>query len=210
MALVGRLMVCFSIALSIWVFGRMLIGNEVEMTDREEIAVRLWHDAQVLQPWYRRAKTQGEVEYRGKMLKELTRSLIAAWEETGVDPFIGLAIARRESSLRPRVGHGKILGSRGEQGYFQVMPGGVIERQYAPDDCQDMTDPLCNARTAFRAMKGIQDRCPGSSPWVWVGVYGRGHSGCPLESNVKQWHEVLLARSYYCTIVEDCDATWPR
>lgn len=202
---IGNALWVVSILLTVWIVGRTAWG-ETARSDTSGI----WYGAQILQPWYKRGQNPRQQGQRIKALKVLVGAISAASAETGIPGGIALAVARRESSLLPSVGRCEILGSRGEQGYFQVMPGGVVEREHAPADCDDMTNPLCNARTALRAMASVRDRCEGSSPWVWVGVYGRGHHGCPSEAEVREWAEVARSRTFYCQIARDCSRTWPE
>jgi hypothetical protein len=153
--------------------------------------------AHKLQPWY----AVRSMPWRAAHLDKLSRAVCAASAETGVSPLLAIAVARRESSLLPRVGLGKKVGSRGEQGYFQVLPGSPAARLGA---C-DQTEPACNALSALRYMRALQTRC-GEDPWVWVGAYGAGHCPTPLEA--RRWGVVRVARRFYCEVA-DCDTGWP-
>lgn len=127
--------------------------------------------------------------------------------DNGVDPWVALAVARRESSLHPRVGLGQVTGSLGELGYFQVFPGGAAERMCG-QGC-DQADPGCNARTATCWMAHVREQC-GDDPWSYVGAYGRRR--CPRNTaEARRWPEVRRAREFLCEAMgASCDTTWPE
>lgn len=159
---------------------------------------------QKLQPWYYSSSDPVALSHRSEHLDVLSRAICNASDETGIDPLLAVAIAFRESSLHPIVGSGARDGERGEQGYFQVMPGGPALR-FSPLDCSQH-EPGCNAKTALRFMSFLRERC--EDTWSWVAAYGRG-SGCPSRSQAKEWTEVRVARGHLCKI-GDCDEIWPE
>lgn len=158
-----------------------------------------------LQPWYAGSTDSRTLSLRLRHLDDVTRAICAASAETGIDPVLAVAVARRESSLLPLVGLGTKNGSRGERGYFQILPNGAAER-FSPDACSQH-DPYCNASTALRYMAFLQNRCGSTDPWVWVGAYGSDH--CPTAVESRSWRVVQLARSFYCDIA-DCSSLWPE
>lgn len=124
----------------------------------------------------------------------------------GQDPYVALAIARRESSFDPRVEDGRIVGSLGERGFFQVYPNGAAEKTCG--GC-DQTDPTCNAHTAMCWLSLRRQEC-GESPWVYVGAYGR--KKCPKRWEARGWREVRRARMFFCLALgpdQDCGEAWP-
>ena len=153
---------------------------------------------QVWQPWY------SARDYRREHAVFLAKAFHGAAKTHGIDPWLALAIARRESSLDPNVGNGKRCGSRGEQGYFQIMPRGAALKACGKQ--RNMFDVGANADTAMCYLKLMQDHCPGST-WRWVAAYGWRR--CPSEREAREDRATKLAREFYCQAVRGCDRTWP-
>lgn len=123
----------------------------------------------------------------------------------GQDPYVALAIARRESSFDPRVGNGEIVGGLGERGFFQIYPDGAAEKLCG--GC-DQAEPVCNAHTAMCWLSLRREEC-GESPWVYVGAYGRRK--CPKRWEARGWREVRRARMFFCLAMgQGCEDYWPR
>jgi len=182
------------------------VFGEQGPSDQTSCRSSLWRNAQILQPWYKNAASPTARSKRAEQLKTLVYAICEASSATSVDPELALAIAFRESSLRPDVGTGRIDGKRGERGYFQVMPGSSAEN-FRPGKCSQH-DPWCNAMSALRYMEHLKSVCVTSDPWIWVAAYGRGK--CSSRREVEDMPEVGLARRYFCSIDETCDDTWPR
>lgn len=187
----------------------VLILSEVEAegeVGRSECRSSLWRNAQVLQPWFKQAKTPSEISSRTRHLGVLVTSICEAAETYYIDPELALAIAFRESSLRPSVGNGKIIGSRGERGYFQILPGSPAE-SFRPGECSQH-NPRCNAMSALGYMQHLKTTCISQDPWVWVGAYGR--SRCPTGAEAREFAETKIARRYFCSIDLECGDIWPE
>lgn len=124
--------------------------------------------------------------------EELAGHFIAAGEETGFDPLLLLAIARRESSLAESVERLERLGSRGERGLLQVHGAALRAR---PRDCPaSLEGARCQVRTGARWLAYVRDRCQGST-WVTVAAYG--WSRCPSEGEARRDRNAAIAASYY-------------
>jgi len=146
----------------------------------------------------------GEGSPEARRLAALIRRQAEAHQ---VSPWLALAVARRESSLHPRVGRGHQVGTLGEVGYFQVIPGGAAERTCGRG-C-DQAEPECNARTAMCWLAHSRTEC-GTDPWVYVGAYGRRR--CPRNAaEARRWPEVRRARGFLCEAMgASCVTTWPE
>lgn len=188
-----------------WLIVVMLIVSVESLASAEECESVVWSASQTLQPWYKTGPLT-TLATRAQHLKTLTAAICKASNETGINPLIALAVARRESSLLPMVGLGEKNGARGERGYFQILPRGPAE-QFAPDHC-DQYDPLCNAMTAMRYMVHVQTVCNTHDPWVWIGAYGT--SKCPSSRDAREWMGLKAARHFLCEVDDNCDETWPR
>lgn len=138
---------------------------------------------------------------RARQIASLVRDAAVRF---GQDPYVALAIARRESDFDPRVGSGEIVGGLGERGYFQIFPNGAAEKLCG--GC-DQTEPICNAHTAMCWLSLRQEEC-GTDPWVYVGAYGR--KKCPRKWQARGWREVRRARIFYCLAKgSGCEDHWP-
>jgi hypothetical protein len=160
-----------------------------------------------LQPWFVSAKSQDDADRREAHLSELVSAVTEASKEYGVDPYLAISIARRESSLFPRVGRGIVLGKNGDTGYFQILPRG--EAVHVCGVCDDLKLPQCNARVALCYMTHLKKRC-GSDPWVWMAAYRYGR--CPDRDEARDMPEIRLTRRFLGEIVgaARCQALWPE
>lgn len=145
-----------------------------------------------LQPSY------ADRRHRARRLAEIIREPAA---EYGINPFIALAIAMKESSLLPNR-----MGALGEEGYWQVMPRGYA-RRVCSGGCEP-SSPRCNARTAICYMDHVRSLC-GDSPWVWVNAYGMRR--CPREAETRAMRPSRRARGFLVATVgeEEADQIWP-
>jgi len=197
------------VVLMLAVIARRAGGEQCEPVDDEQPTCgrTVWHAAQALQPWFYQANTVEGQGRRAALLVDLTRAVCISSAAFDIDPLLALSVARRESSLLPRVGLGQQNGLRGERGYFQVMPDGAAER-YRPNVCSQH-EPKCNAMTALGFMAELRDNvCQSDDPWIWLGAYGRGR--CPDAQEARAWDELRLARRFLCDITEDCNDIWPE
>jgi hypothetical protein len=169
---------------------------------------QVWYAAQKAQPWFHGTRDAVAMTRRTQHLRDFTLATCAETAANNVPPLLAVAIAFRESSIMPHVGLGKKNGERGEQGYYQVMPGGEAER-YVSRDCPQ-SNPACNAKSAMAYLAHKRETCEnGESPWVYVGAYGRGRCPDSIE-DAKTWPEVQRARRIFCQLDEGCAATWPE
>lgn len=152
-----------------------------------------------LQPFY---KT------RQRAAAQLARHIQEAALRHGVLPEIGLAMAFCESSLLPSVGLGPRRGSRGERGYFQVMPRGRAERLCGQGRSQ--WNAAANADTAMCYLAHIRDNvCRTDDPWIYVAAYSS--RSCPSARGARRMTGAKRRRKVFCRIVgPGCDAVWPR
>jgi hypothetical protein len=158
-----------------------------------------------LQPWFLGGSSAREVRSRQTRRNEIADAILRAADQHGFDSRIAVAMARRESSLMPSIGTGRRNGSRGEMGYFQIMPNGFAQG-VCGRGC-DQYDVDCNARTAMCYLDHCRRRC-GNDPWLYVGGYGR--SRCPRNrAEAATWPEVQKARSFLCEAYENCSEIWP-
>lgn len=158
-----------------------------------------------LQPWYLNSRNPRVRIRRDREFTRLVSYIHNASEQNGIDPRIAVVVGFRESSLLPSI-HLK-TGSRGERGYFQVMPRSLAVR-VCGDGCDQKT-PQCNANTAMCYLSYCRELC-GDSPWLYVGGYGR--SRCPESATeARTWREVRRARRLLCHAYGDwvCDEVWP-
>lgn len=152
-----------------------------------------------LQPWYRR---------RPNRARRLADIIYTAAREHGVDPWIALSMAYRESSLAPNVGRGDRLGALGEEGYFQVMPSSYPRRVCGQG--RDMGQPRANADTAMCYVAHVREVCESDDPWVYVAAYGM--RGCPSPERARRLPSPRRRRETLCDVVGDteCDSIWPQ
>jgi hypothetical protein len=150
-----------------------------------------------LQPWYKTRPLKAD---------EIAYSIERASKQYNHNPFIALAIARRESSLMPTAGNKRGIGYGIDRGLFQIRSGGVAERYCGY--C-DQFNYDCSARTALCWLDKTREMC-GDSPWQFVAGYGRNE--CPRDlGHAKTWREVKLARSFLCKVSEKlCNEVWPE
>lgn len=129
-----------------------------------------------------------------------------AGERWGVSPKIAAALAYRESQFRRSVQVGAERGSRGELGFFQVMP-----RSVPVDLCgrgRNLLSMRDNAETALCFLNELRRICGTRDMWVLIGAYGL--SRCPTPREARGMASVKLARSIYCGIESDCGRLWPN
>lgn len=151
---------------------------------------------QTLQPVYRR-------ENRVRDGQRIATIIEAAAERNRIDPLLATAIAMRESSLRG----GRVVGSLGEEGLFQVMPSGYARRA-CPRSC-DLSQPRCNAEVALCYLAHVRELCPGST-WRWVAAYGMRR--CPSEREARTMTTTRRARAFLVQAAgaERAASVWPE
>ena len=158
-----------------------------------------------LQPWYLNAKNPRVRMRRDREFSRLVSYIHKASVTNEIDPRIAVVVGFRESSLLPSIQ--LKTGSRGERGYFQVMPKSLAVR-VCGKGC-DQNTPQCNVNTAMCYLSYCRELC-GGSPWQYVGGYGR--SRCPDSvAEARTWREVRRARRLLCQAYGDwvCDEVWP-
>jgi hypothetical protein len=175
-------------------------SEQVEQVEEVEQAI------DTLQPWF----TRGNTGNRAAIRRNIARAIARAAEEHDIDPLIATAIARRESSLIPALGRGRIKGRNPKmRGFFQIYPDGVAERMCGTHNgirCNQY-NVHCNAQTALCFLSKIKHWC-GDDPWLYVGGYGR--SECPADRNeAMTWNEVVVARNFFCEVSDNCERVWP-
>lgn len=110
-----------------------------------------------------------------------------------LDPILIAALVMRESSYDPDVAEGRRVGSRGEVGVMQVMPGGAA-LLFAPPRCSQ-AEAWCSLATGCGYLAYQRDHaCPGST-WRWVAAYGR--SRCPSEAEAREDTATRRARDLF-------------
>ena len=120
----------------------------------------------------------------------LAEVFVEAGEAHEVDPLLLVAIAMRESSLRPG-----IRGAVGEIGLLQVHGAALGVR---PKACPATLDTWsCEVHTGAAWLKVCQEVCPGSTA-RWLAAYGSGK--CPAEDAATKARGILVVRRYYETI----------
>jgi len=150
-----------------------------------------------LQPSYRT---------RPSAARRLAGIISDAAEAHGQNVWIALAVAFKESSLRPSVGDATVTGELGEEGYFQVMPRG-----YASAVCgrgRDMGNARANADTAMCYLGVVQSSCDTEDPWQYVAAYGMKR--CPRPGEGRSVRGSKRARAVLCRVRSDCDEIWPE
>jgi soluble lytic murein transglycosylase-like protein len=174
-----------------------MAGRERPTDDGD--VTRLTEAVVELQPWYRK---------RGRSARRLADIIYTAAREHGVDPFLALSMAYRESSLLPSVGRGERVGALGEEGYFQVMPSSYPRRVCG--EGRNMGQPRANADTAMCYVAHVREVCESHDPWVYVAAYGM--RGCPSPERARQLPSPRRRRETLCTVVGDteCDTIWPQ
>ena len=138
---------------------------------------------------------------------QLARVIYRAADRHKQSPWIALAMAQRESSLAPRVGDLRKRGSRGEEGYFQIMPKSVPAATCSKG--RHMGDAFANADTAMCWLAQVQKICQSTDPWVYVSAYGTDR--CPSQIEGRTMRSAIKARSLLCQMVGDekCQQIWP-
>ena len=130
---------------------------------------------------------------RDEAARDWAEAIHRAARPHGLDPVLIAALVMRESSYDPDVAEGRRLGSRGEVGVLQVMPGGAALR-FAPTRCRQ-TEAWCSLATGCGYLAYQRDHgCPGST-WRWVAAYGR--SRCPSEAEAREDVATIRARRLY-------------
>jgi hypothetical protein len=151
-----------------------------------------------------------EPYFRGRegAVRRIVSVIFEAASEHGINPWIALSMAYRESSLLPSVGSGRRRGALGEVGYFQIMPGG-----YAIHVCgsgRSMTSARANADTAMCYLAHIREVCESDDPSVYVAAYGMRN--CPTDATTAmRLPRARRARSILCQMAgeERCNVIWP-
>jgi len=166
--------------------------REREVEEAIEHVKKVYHirfAIETLQPFY-----QSESPNRAKIKKNLAYAIYKAATDHEIDYRYAVALAARESSFLPKIGTGKIDGSRGERGYFQIFPIGKAEITCSRG-CNQY-DIQCNAQTAMCWLDRCRDLC-GDDPWMYLGGYGR--SSCPKNVSIaKTWTELRVLRGKLC------------
>jgi soluble lytic murein transglycosylase len=88
--------------------------------------------------------------------------VVAIAKETGVDPYLILAVARQESTFRP-----SLTSSAGAQGVMQVMPGTAewlakAEPTIGPEHAKQLDVPTSSLRLGTYYLMRMIDRCGGN------------------------------------------------
>jgi soluble lytic murein transglycosylase-like protein len=112
-----------------------------------------------LQPWFASRPMQS---------RRIADIVYTAATEHGVDPYIALVYASRESGFR--------AGARGalnEHGVFQVMPNGHARRTCDPEH-RDLGQPRVNADVAMCYYAHLTELCETDDPSVITAAYGTG------------------------------------
>lgn len=180
-------------------------ANETQQIVRKSSREVVAEGVRILQPWYYMAKNPRVRLRRDREFGRLVSYIHDASIKNQIDPRIAVVVGFRESSLLPSIQFK--TGSRGERGYFQVMPRSLAVR-VCGDGC-DQNTPRCNADTALCYLSYCRDLC-GENPWQYVGGYGR--SRCPESvAEARTWREVRRARRLLCRTYGDsvCDEVWP-
>lgn len=125
-----------------------------------------------------------------------------------VNPFVALAMAHVESAFHPWVGSGRRRGSRGEEGYFQVMPRSRPWRVCGRG--RSMFDTSANADTALCYFARLREVCQTDDLWVLVSAYSRNH--CPKPWTARWMRGTKNRRKSLCSMVGEqrCNEIWPR
>ena len=166
---------------------------EVERSDDWERQDLITAGVVALQPWY---------EARPRDAARIARIIDEAATSNGIDPWLAVAIARRESSLL----QGQV-GSLGEQGMFQVMPRSAALR-VCRRGCS-IDQPRCNAEVAMCFLAHVREICGSDDTWVWVGAYGM--SRCPTPREARSMVSTRRARAFLVDLVgeERAAESWP-
>lgn len=101
--------------------------------------------------------------------KRIVWILLEAAEEYNVNPYLALAFASRESSLRANVRAGSI----GEQGLLQIHPRGHA-RRVCGRGRRDLSSARVNADIGLCYYNHLRELCDTEDHWVLVGAYGTG------------------------------------
>ena len=151
------------------------------------------------QPVYRR---------RAARARSLALEIYRAAKAHVVNPFLALAMAHVESAFHPSVGTGRRRGSRGEEGYFQVMPRSRPWRICGRG--RSMFDTSANADTAMCYFARLREVCQTDDPWVLVSAYSRSY--CPKPWTARWMRGTKNRRKSLCSMVGDerCNVIWPR
>lgn len=202
-----RRKISFFVFLGVLLAGFLLAERAGEATedDRSETVKIVEDGIRALQPWFYMAKNPRVQLRREREFFRLVSHIHNASVENQIPPQIAVVVGFRESSLLPSIQ--LKTGSRGERGYFQVMPGGLAIR-VCGNGCNQNT-PRCNAQTAMCYLAYCRDLC-GENPWQYVGGYGR--SRCPESvTEAQSWREVRRARKLLCNAYGEpvCDEVWP-
>lgn len=214
------LVLCFVVAMTFGVVagaeessedGVLLRQRLNKITGRDRVKISPVQDLRgavvALQPWYTAARSKADAGRREEYLAELVDAVEGASAEFGIDQYMAIVVARRESSLFPRIGHGIVLGAKGDTGYFQILPRS--EAMAVCRVCDDLKAPECNARVALCYMVHLKKRC-GDDPWVWMSAYRTG--GCPGGSEARKMPEIRMTRRFLCDILGParCQERWPE
>jgi soluble lytic murein transglycosylase-like protein len=114
-------------------------------------------------------KLQPTLARNRRYSKRIVWILLEAAEEYNINPFLALAFASRESSLRANVRQGSI----GEQGLLQVHPRGHA-RRVCGRGRRDLSSARVNADIGLCYYNHLRELCNSEDHWVLVGAYGTG------------------------------------
>lgn len=169
-----------------------------ELNTRQEIENRMTAAILKTNRWYHRRPYEALL---------VARTIHKAAIDHDQEPWIALAIARRESAFSHKVRKLLVKGSRGEEGFFQIMPKSVPSRACAKG--RNMGNMEHNADAAMCWLAEVRRICNSDDPWVYVPAYGVGF--CPSEQEGRYMESALKARRFLCEMVgvDKCNLIWP-
>ena len=123
---------------------------------------------------------------------ELSLWFADAAEESEIDPFLLVAIARRESNFMVEVERGELRGSKGEIG---LMQNHGVSLGFRPTWCSHRLEGAhCQIHTGARFLAWVRNHCGGSKS-RWVASYGMRE--CATERAAPLTRSVKRARRFY-------------
>jgi len=196
--IIATIAVAFACAMALWSPGKCNAEEARKAGPADLVLGELARAVQNLQPWYRS---------RPERAAGLAEAILHAAQAHEQDPFLALAVAFAESALHPSVGEGRRLGSKGERGYFQVMPDSRPERLCGRG--QDMFDASENAATAMCYFAHLEELCQTRDPWVLVAAYALAR--CPSPRYARRMRMTRKRRAILCRVVGEprCLEIWP-
>jgi len=129
--------------------------------------------------------------------------LLEAAEQYNIDPFLALAFASRESSLRANVRAGSI----GEQGLLQIHPRGHARQVCGKG--RDMAGARANADTGMCYYNHLRELCETEDHWVLVGAYGTGKCLSPSSARKLSCGQRKRAELAKAVGEERANKIWP-